>query len=401
MTDYFHELRRTLIRKITLSFILIQLLVLVSMALVYMISPWRSLFFSIAVFLAAEILLFLLFLNIIKKSLEKQIGSQAAISRTLFKNTRNIINNISHEWRTPLNAIMGFTDELYAIESDEHKREALKAVRSNSERLYSMSKKLIDFSSIETGLYRIDLQFQSVDALLMNLRSKYEDSALEKKLSFEMVNEVPDNLRINFDFHAMFEILAMLVENAIKFTQEGSVSLRAAYKKSRLEFSVCDTGIGVDEDKKGRVFDLYQQGNTDLDREFEGIGMGLTIAGKLVEMHRGFIILEDNEPRGTCVHLTFKTISKESTPQNSSGTRARIVPDGLNSGQKEMLLHYALELQDFVKVFDPGKIKTKAEELYVKDRKFEKLRESLKAAADNFDETGFASIVEEMLEGSK
>ncbi|MDA3810435.1 MAG: hypothetical protein PF518_08920, partial [Spirochaetaceae bacterium] len=127
------------------------------------------------------------------KNLIYTTSSLEAISKSILKNTRMVINNISHEIRTPLNAIMGFTDSLYENEEDQIKKESLYAIKNNSDRLFSITKKLIDFSSIETGEFPIERQYFSVHSLLVNLENKYKESLLHESLQLNIINQIPKN----------------------------------------------------------------------------------------------------------------------------------------------------------------------------------------------------------------
>ncbi|MBN2655495.1 MAG: HAMP domain-containing histidine kinase [Spirochaetales bacterium] len=397
MSDFFTKIKVRLFVQFSLLFAGLQGMVLIVVAFLHIFmkvgQPWEP----VIVYFILEVIVFLLFLLLLRHILNNLLGGQEAVSRILFRNTRNIINNISHEWRTPLNAIMGFTEELYNSEEDSDKKEALKAISQNSRRLFVMSKKLIDFSSIETGLYKIDPQFHSVDLLLQNLLNKYNENALSKGLKIELVNNIPAETRIYFDFHAVFEILSMIVENAVKFTFEGSISLYVEYKRKILRFAVTDSGIGIPANIKRIVLELYRQGNSELDREFEGIGMGLTIASKLVELLKGNIRISDNTPRGTVVTVELKCESREKKfPAadeilSSAGNR-------LSGEQKKILRQAAVELTDMVKVFNPGKIKEIGLKLKESDSRLEKYAERLLETARTYDEAGLATIVEQMLE---
>lgn len=398
MTEFYRELRKILFKNIFLSFSAVQLFVALIVALLYRISAIRSPLFYLLFFLGLEMIVFGFILSRLTGILEKKRGNQEVLSRILFSKTRNVINNISHEWRTPLNAIMGFADQLYEMEKDENKKEALRAVQSNSERLYSMSKKLIDFSSIETGLYKLDKEYQSIDSLILNLESKYRKILDENALQLTIENSVSENLKLYFDYNALFEILDMLVENAIKFTEKGTISLKAHYDKSHLTFVVTDSGIGIPDNIKKQIFEVYQQGSSELDREYEGIGLGLTIVKKLVEMHKGKIQLDDNSPNGSIFTIIIKTSYMEKPGNKVHHLHGETLPRNMNEEQKEMLQKTAKQLERYIKVFDSGKIQDIARDLYETDAKFKNMSTQLIEAAKNFDEKSVDDLVKKMLE---
>lgn len=396
MTDLLKEIRRELAVRIAGAFILTQLIVLAGLTAVFFYLPWKSLVFNGLFFLILELSFFLFFLRSTNRYFAKKLGSQADISRVLFKNTRNIINNVSHEWRTPLNAIMGFTDELYEKETHPAKKEALKAVKSNSRRLYSMSKKLIDFSSIETGLYEMNPQFNSIDSLLMNLRSNFGQEAEDRQLRFTINNTIPPMEKLLFDFHALYEILTMIVENSFKFTREGEITITAEYVGSLLTFRISDTGTGIDESKKKLVFEMYRQGNSDLNREYEGIGLGLTIAQKLIEMAGGRIDVKDNKPSGTVFVISLETESQTDIKSGSEENPFQFPP--LLPEQSELLRRYGSEIGENLQVFDSGKISLLARKMAGEEPLFTELADRITEAAGKYDEAAVTALTDIMVE---
>jgi len=399
MSDFFSRIKARLFRDFSILFLLLQSAVALIATFLHRELSSAEVWKPIAVFFLLETIVYLLLFVLIKRSMARLVGNQDALSRTLFRNTQNIINNISHEWRTPLNAIMGFTEELSNKENDESKLEVLKAISENSNRLFVMSKKLIEFSSIETGLYKVDPHYHSLDHLLENLENKYGEYAASKNLKYEVIRILPEEMQLLFDFHAVFEILSMVVENALKFTFEGSVILTARYSANTLFFTVADTGIGIADKKKKLVLEVYRQGTSDLDREFEGIGLGLTLALKLVEILNGKLRISDNSPRGTLVTVELKCRSrlKKSPGEKSSGSFSSKI---LGDDQKQILREAALDLSENMRVFNSGKIREIGLKLQESDPQFIKYADKLDEAARTFDEAGLAVVVEQMLEDS-
>jgi len=319
-------------------------------------------------------------------------------SRSILQNTRIVINNISHEIRTPLNAIMGFAETLYENETDKDKKEALLAIKDNGDRLFSLAIKLIDFSSIETGQFEIKKEYFSSDSLLMVLKNKYKNQIQKKKLLFEVNNSIPENYRIYSDYGVVFEILEMLLENALKFTDSGSIIIETSYERGALICQICDTGCGVPDSKKEMIFQLYKQGNSDLNREYEGLGLGLTIAQKLTELLGGSLIMKDNENRGSCfiVNIKMPYIINE---QNSGRGTSQLIPDNLSDEKKKEFKQVVYGLSDCIKVFNADKIKIICAELRKISDDFEDLSDRIKKTADTYNEAEFSQILEEMLKG--
>ncbi len=399
MFEYLKALKKELLNRISL--LLISFFLLNTLFLLYILkgfSPNRTI-----VYLFVFILIFVCFYVslslVLKHFLTEKLNKQENISRSLFKNTRNVINNISHELRTPLNAIMGFSASLYETEENIERKEALKAVKDNSDRLFAMTKKLVDFSSIETGQYEIEREYIKNDLLLSNLENKNISFVEKKGLKLTTVNEVPSHYSIFTDYNALFEVLEMIVENAVKFTEEGGVTIKSSYAKGFLNYVICDTGPGVPEDKKNQIFQLYRQVNSDLDREYEGLGLGLTIAEKLTELLGGVISLSDNHPHGSCFEISIKTEISE-TDGELKNLYSELLPKKLKENDIVYLRNQMEKLSEYIKVFNPERIRFIAEQLVLENKKFTILADRIIKTANTYDETEFLHIIEEMIKGT-
>lgn len=400
MTVYLDNFKKDFMRRYTVSF-----LIFFIVTVLFLFFALRNVEARIVVlcgmgYSTLNILFYFIFRKLFIKYFNQNLGSQEIIFRSIFKKTRMVINNISHELRTPLNAILGFAANLYETETDKDKKKALEAIRNNSERLFSMAQKLIDFSSIETGQYKLEKEYISNDSLLKNLENKFIREIEKKQLKINVINNISCHLLFFTDNNALFEILEMLIENAIKFTDEGSVTIESAYEDGFLKYSVCDTGRGIPADKKEQVFHLYMQGNSDLDREFEGLGLGLTIAAKLTELLGGSISLRDNSGGGSCFKIRIKCPFRESVQREDRGFNT-FIPQNLTTEEKGIIRESAAELSEYIKVFDPGRIRTAAGKLGERSDRYRVLADKIIKAADTFDEAAFSRIVQEMLEGGE
>ncbi|MDA3808744.1 MAG: ATP-binding protein, partial [Spirochaetaceae bacterium] len=200
------------------------------------------------------------------------------------------------------------------------------------------------------------------------------------------------------DINLLFEILDMLLENAIKFTKKGSITISSSYEKGKVVFIVCDTGIGIPDNKKDLIFQLYRQGNSDINRDYEGLGLGLTIAKKLVDLLGGNIYLTDNINGGSCFHINISMPFKLND-QTKGKKDVFFIPAGLSIENKKELKKLALSLSEYVKVFDPGKIRHLSSELVKISSDLEELSKKIINTADTYNESEFTLLVEEMLKG--
>lgn len=203
----------------------------------------------------------------------------------------SFLANLSHEVRTPMNSILGFAELLAepSIETNERK-EFIKLIRQSSMELLTQINNMIDFSKIEAGLINLKVEICHIDKLFANLR-KFASALPEMKpdlrLFFEFPNEVQKN-SIATDFTRLQQILQILLHNSIKYTQKGVIEVGVRFKAPQLfEFYVRDTGVGIPESKHRMIFEKFRQVDDSNSREFSGMGLGLSVASRLIQFLGG------------------------------------------------------------------------------------------------------------------
>lgn len=213
--------------------------------------------------------------------------------------------NMSHEFRTPLNAIIGFTEVLQdqipgPLNADQ--LEYLGDIHNAGQLLLRLINDVLDLSKVEAG--RLELFFetfpiaQTVRESLTTLRSAAEKKGLA--LSWELP---PDLGVITADQIRFKQILYNLLSNAVKFTDRGKVDVRAAIEDGRLHLTVADTGIGIKQEDLGKIFVEFSQVDASHARRHEGTGLGLALSKRLVEAHGGRIWAESEFGRGSSFHV--------------------------------------------------------------------------------------------------
>ncbi|MBF0631536.1 MAG: response regulator [Magnetococcales bacterium] len=221
----------------------------------------------------------------------------------------DFLANMSHEIRTPMNAIIGMNYLALKTELTPKQRDYIRKAHSAATTLLRIINDILDFSKIEAGKMSMEQVSFSLDTVLEGvstvLAPKVADKGLE--LLFDVARDVPnalmgDPLRLN-------QIMVNLGGNAVKFTREGSVTLRvrlleADDAKVRLQFSVEDSGIGMTEEQLGRLFQAFSQADSSTTRKYGGTGLGLTISRRLVEMMGGTIWVESTPGEGSIFHFT-------------------------------------------------------------------------------------------------
>jgi signal transduction histidine kinase/tetratricopeptide (TPR) repeat protein len=211
---------------------------------------------------------------------------------------------MSHEIRTPLNAIIGVANLLADDIRNEEQQENIKVMHVASENLMHLINDLLDLSKLEVGKMQLDLGNIRLKRMCENVREMFAVLAAQKgiflKLEFdESIPEVltGDDIKVN-------QAITNLVGNAIKFTQNGSVSLTVKLisntkESSMILFSVADTGIGIPADKQQSIFDSFIQASSDTNKKFGGTGLGLSISKKLVEVMGGGLTVSSEEGKGS------------------------------------------------------------------------------------------------------
>jgi len=239
------------------------------------------------------------------QSLITTLNSKKNAAETIVEMKSSFLANMSHEIRTPMNGIMGLTKLLLNTRLSGKQSEYLRAIESSSDTLLVIINDILDISKIEAG----KLSLEKKEFLFINLLSSvvgvFEGKALEKGI--ELVanyhqNNLPevlvgDSVRLN-------QILYNLINNAVKFTQEGSVTLTVntvemSDKDVLLKFTITDTGIGISQEQQSQIFNEFSQANSSTSREFGGTGLGLSIVKKLVELQGGSVTIVSEEEKGS------------------------------------------------------------------------------------------------------
>ncbi len=222
------------------------------------------------------------------------------------KHKSQFLANMSHELRTPLNAILGYTelilDNIYGDAPDKM-RTVLERVQTNGKHLLGLINDVLDLSKIEAGQLVLTIQDYSIKDIVQGVYSAVEPLASTKKLGFKI--EVPPNLPpARGDDRRLTQVLLNLVGNAIKFTDAGEVTVKAATANGAYTIAVRDTGPGIAESDQAKIFDEFQQADSTQTKAKGGTGLGLSIAKRIVEMHGGRLWVESHLGSGSTFSFT-------------------------------------------------------------------------------------------------
>jgi len=233
-----------------------------------------------------------LFREIEEKGRELEIAS---------KHKSEFLANMSHELRTPLNAILGYTelilDKIYG-EVPERIQEVLERLEKNGRHLLGLINNVLDLSKIEAGQLTLSLSEYSMGEVVQTVFTSVEALAGEKKLELKVM--VPSDLTTGKgDEQRIAQVLLNLLGNAIKFTEEGEVTVEVTASNETFLVSVSDTGPGLSEADQNKIFEDFQQADGSTTRGKDGTGLGLSIAKKIIEMHGGRIWVESTLGKGS------------------------------------------------------------------------------------------------------
>lgn len=240
---------------------------------------------------------------------ELQKARDAAIESAQAK--AHFLANTSHELRTPMNAIVGYTQLLLDTPLSAEQREYAETVRSSARSLLTLLNDVLDFSKIESG----KLQFESIEfnprALVEDTAELMAELAFPKGLEFtaRIDRQLPPTVR--GDPGRVRQVLTNLLGNAIKFTPHGGVHLRVDLRSridgtAEIGFEVADTGIGIPADAQHRIFEAFTQADQSTTRRFGGSGLGLSISRQLVEAMGGQISFESREGHGSTFRFSIR-----------------------------------------------------------------------------------------------
>lgn len=216
---------------------------------------------------------------------------------------------MSHGLRTPLGAILGYTEllkeGLYGRLSDQQEEVSVEIIKS-THYLTSLVNELLDQAQLETGRLRLQLEFFAVREMIDQVESKMKVLAQAKGLSLQVTVAADVPVMIMGDSNRLQQILVNLISNAIKFSHKGGVDVTIyCLEPARWAMQVADTGIGIPDDARDYIFDPFRQVDGSLTRKYTGAGLGLSIVKQLTSLMDGQITFKSQIGRGTTFTVQF------------------------------------------------------------------------------------------------
>ncbi len=265
--------------------------------------------------------------------LATQKAEESALTKQLFMST------MSHEIRTPLNEVIGITNLLIQENPREDQMDYIKTLKFSSNHLLTLVNDVLDYNKMESGKIVFEqTQFNLSDFLEEIMRS-YSFRSKAKHLSFDIkkASNLPDE--VIGDLTRLNQILSNLLSNALKFTNQGSITvlikeLERTGNQSKMEFTVTDTGIGIPKNRHSLIFDRFAQALPDTTRRFGGTGLGLAICKKLIELQGGTITVESEPKKGS----TFRFVISLGVSEKGSQTQTAESPENYTGLEGKRIL---------------------------------------------------------------
>jgi PAS domain S-box-containing protein len=249
---------------------------------------------------------------------------------------QQFLSNMSHEMRTPMNGIVGMTDLMSKTLLSEVQQDYLNTIRESSNTLLSLINDVLDLARFESGKMPMNLEVINIRDFEQKISNLFRQTAISKGLAFSV--DFPDDLPKNiiFDEKRLMQIIINLMGNALKFTNEGGIAVKAELvgKKGSMKFikiSVSDSGIGIDKDFIPNIFDEFAQLDNSKTRKYEGSGLGLAICKRIAEAMGGKIGVESVKGKGSTFWFTIKAEESANGIQpRKEITDNEFIPLGLN-----------------------------------------------------------------------
>ncbi|MDH5559905.1 MAG: ATP-binding protein [Deltaproteobacteria bacterium] len=221
----------------------------------------------------------------------------------------DFLSVMSHELRTPLNAILGMADLMHQTDLNEEQKDFIDSIKTGGDALLAIVKNILDYNDLESQSMKISPRSFSLRGCLREVIRHHESMAKSKKIQIELklAEDFPD--QVIGDENKLSQVLMNLINNALKFTNQGMINIDGEIHKKGAEemtalFWVTDTGIGIPQDQYSKLFQPFVQVDSTLARKFEGTGLGLAISRRIIQLLGGEIWFDSEPGKGSAFFFT-------------------------------------------------------------------------------------------------
>ncbi len=268
---------------------------------------------------------------------KKQLEIANSKTKKLLKNREQLISTVSHDLKTPLSTIVGFTELLGNSKLDEKQNYFTENIKNSSEYITQLVQDLLDFTQIEAGKINIEYAPFSLSNLIKKTATNIH--SIQNHKSVELIIQIDEKLKnnINGDAFRLKQVLTNIIGNAFKFTNEGFVRIDARINNSnqKIIIKIEDTGIGIEEKNLKLVFEEFTQADENIEKAYGGTGLGLTISKKIIEILNGTINLKSEFGKGSIFEILLpldfdKQISEISKNEAKTQLAVIVIDDDLS-----------------------------------------------------------------------
>ncbi|CAB9492741.1 PAS domain-containing hybrid sensor histidine kinase/response regulator [Alteromonas macleodii] len=249
-----------------------------------------------------------------QKAIEQKLQKAYDEAQSANKAKTDFLATMSHEIRTPMNAIIGLTHLALETNDNEQRQQYLEKVQRSSNALLELMNSILDFSKVEANKIDILDEPFTLTKMIEKLAQVFQVKAQQKHLQLLFDIRCNTNTPCKGDSEKIYQVLINLLSNAIKFTEKGYVLLKVDKRDNHLFFSVSDTGMGISDAGKAKLFNAFEQADASISRKFGGTGLGLAICKRLVEFMGGELTLESQINEGSCFAFSLPVCLDDETP---------------------------------------------------------------------------------------